>query len=146
MLLLKSKQVPLEFHSEPKLFKKYHKIKYKNMNSSHSVQRGGSSLLFSASSVLTSKQLLVVLKLIKPILKDCGGRVHLPINVDTPLTRKPKDIRMGRGKGPVFDKVFLAKCGSTYFNLYKIKNREAAHLLRSCLAKLAKSKIIISNQ
>lgn len=140
LILLRSKQVPLEFSSNPKKFKKYHKIKFINFISSTSVKRKGASLLINKHVNLSFKQLLVFLKILKPELKKIrGSRVQLPLKLDTILTKKPKDIRMGRGKGAPSEKVFTLKSGSSLFTLYGAQSEKAEIIINSCLPKLNKS-------
>jgi len=148
MLLIKSKQIRLEFSSEPNKFKKYHKIKYSNSITSTSVKLGGISFIFSRHKQLNTKQLLVVLKIIKPMLKNVSssGRIYLPIKVDTIITKKPKDIRMGRGKGAPHEKVFSARAGSPLFKLYNSPAVKAEEINRRCLFKLPKSYSLNSKQ
>src|SRR5688500_18898945 len=118
-MLLRSKQVPLEFHADPRKFKKYHKIKYAQSKIYTSTQVGGTSLIVNENKAFTSKQLLVLLKLLKPLLKTVkSSRVKLSIKLDDVLTKKPKDIRMGRGKGAPTDRVFNLKSGCDLFTLY----------------------------
>ncbi len=142
--LLKSKQIPLEFQSDPKKFKKYHKIKYVNACPDTSLKVGGLSLLINKHLTLTPKQLLVILKLLKPGLKRSAraARINLPIKVDTILTKKPKDIRMGRGKGAPSEKVFLLKAGKSLFTLYGLSALKAIRLCQICAPKLHTSKKI----
>lgn len=138
--LLRSKQIPLEFSSDPQKFKKYHKIKFKTTISSLTVKNLGISLLLHKHTNLTFKQLLVFLKLLKPDLKKIrGGRVDLPLKLDTVLTKKPKDIRMGRGKGAPSEKVFVLKAGRSLFTLYGMSNEMGELIVGSCLPKLSNS-------
>jgi large subunit ribosomal protein L16 len=139
--LLKSKQISLEFQANPKKFKKYHKIKYVNNCKDTSVKFKGISIILHKHRFLTPKQLLIILKLIKPELKRTGktGRVHLPLKVDTILTKKPKDIRMGRGKGAPSEKVFAFKGGQNLFTIFGLSSIAGETLANLCLPKLDNS-------
>jgi ribosomal protein L16/L10AE len=138
--LLRSKQVPLEFSSDPKKFKKYHKIKFINTVTDVTVHQQGIMFLLNKHANLTPKQLLTFLKLLKPELKKVrGARVHLDIKLDTVLTKKPKDIRMGRGKGAPSEKVSVLKAGSNLFTIYGVSHEKAEVILDLCLPKLSKS-------
>jgi ribosomal protein L16/L10AE len=137
-MFLKSKQVPLEFSSLEKKFKKYHKIKYKNQISSIALKRGGSSLLIRDHSSFTPKQLLAIIKILKPALKTAGkqSRVLLDLHVDTIVTKKAKDIRMGRGKGTPSDKVSLKRAGSILQQVFGLSINEATRLNQLCSTKI----------
>lgn len=125
--LLKSKQINLEFQANPKKYKKYYKIKYNIINSAVSSKFGGTGLHFTAHMSMSPAQILVLLKLLKPKLKDAPrSRVALPIlKVDTVVTKKPKDIRMGRGKGVPSEKKYVTNAGSPAFFCYKLTMMDA---------------------
>lgn len=113
-LLIRSKQIPVEFQGEPKKFKKYFKTKFKSIISSQDVKLGGCSFSAARQRSFTLKQLLAVLQQVKPELKKSNrtGRAKLNIHFDTIITKKPKDIRMGRGKGAPTEKVFVLRGGA----------------------------------
>lgn len=138
-ILLKSKQVPLEFQSNPKKFKKFFRIKYKSILPYQSVRCGGQAFATKCQHYFTLKQLLVILKLLKPELKTVNrtGRVALNLNFDTTLTCKPKDIRMGRGKGAPSEKVAVLRGGANVAQLYGISRMRAGLFSKLIISKLA---------
>jgi ribosomal protein L16/L10AE len=142
--LLKSKQLPLEFQSNPKKFKKYHKTKYKVLNKKYSTLNNKAALFsISRHTSLTLKQILVILKLLKPDLKNFrSSRVDFKVKFDTILTKKPKDIRMGRGKGAPSERVFTLQGGKYVFGLYKLPAIESKRILFTCSKKLPGVKLI----
>lgn len=135
---IKSKQIPLEFQSNPKKFKKYHKIKYKvAIRDTTLSDSRGFNYIFTKHTNLDLKQALVILKLLKPYLKDFRrSRLNLNFKLDTILTKKPKDIRMGRGKGAPSERVFTSHAGNTFFSLYGLSTRHAVKLMTACSLKL----------
>lgn len=138
VFLLKSKQLALEFQANSKKFKKYHKIKYKVVTTSILVKNNFGLSLFSKKHLnLNTKQLLTILKIIKPELKSfLMSRINLNFKLDTIITRKPKDIRMGRGKGSPVEKVFSYKAGDVLFTLYGLPTVIGVRVLNTCKLKL----------
>jgi large subunit ribosomal protein L16 len=49
---------------------------------------------------LTSKQIEILYITINKVLKR-SGTIHIPIFPNTPVSKKPNEIRMGKGKGAV---------------------------------------------
>lgn len=145
-MLLKSKQVPIEFPVEPKKFKKYHKIHYKVLKLLSSAKTGGAELVFTKQTVFNFKQLLVILKLLKPTLKlmNKTARVRLIISLDTIITKKAKDIRMGRGKGAPAGRVFSLSGGKALLSLYGLQPHLCKKFLSECNSKLSTSATIIN--
>lgn len=155
MSLLSTKQVPLEFQVEQKKFKKYHKIKYKNIKPYISRQSGGFSLSSQSHLYIYLKKMLAILKTIKPAMKSIknyryNGKkrkclLEFEPNMDSILTKKPKDIRMGRGKGVPSDKVNTYKMGVPLFTLYNLSSEQAAYILASCSKKFSSKSKVITN-
>jgi ribosomal protein L16/L10AE len=137
-ILLKSKQIPLEFQVNPKKFKKYHKIKDKVSNVTTTTKKEvGYAFILNKHTNLNLKQILVILKLLKPALKSFrSSRISLNAKIDTILTKKPKDIRMGRGKGAPAERVCSMRAGKPFFSLYGISSSEANKVMSLCKSKL----------
>lgn len=146
--MLSSKKVPLEFQVNQKKFKKYHKIKIKNSLSSCSVQDRGALFCSSATTNLSIKQLVAVLKIVKPEMKISSkkSRLTLYTKVDTILTHKPKDIRMGRGKGVPIERVAFIQNGQPVFKLRGIKKIDAFSIYKKCIPKFSVKSKFIDNQ
>lgn len=147
--MLSSKKVPLEFQVKPKKFKKYHKIKIKNSFNNYTSKKR--DLIFSASNtcVANGKQLVAVLKIVKPEMKISSKRSRLKLytKVDTILTQKPKDIRMGRGKGVPIDRVALIQNGHTIFKLKGVSSFDTLKIYEKCSPKfVTKIKYINTKQ
>jgi len=110
-------------------FKKYFKIKYKNNNvyEHDLIHFGDFGLKSSGNCNLTSEQLTASLKAIKRVIKKKNFLIikALPFWM---LTRKPRDVRMGRGKGSQAVKVYPLKAGKIIF---EFKNVNETLLLRA---------------
>lgn len=137
--LLRSRQVTFDFQAEPKKFKKYHKIKYKTTKMAISSKIGGLTSMFTKHACLFTQQVLSILKFLKPAMKEHGySRILLPLmRLDTTVTKKPKDIRMGRGKGVPSERCFVTASGSLVASYYGMSILGAKVLSRGCSAKLS---------
>jgi len=72
-----------------------------------------------------------------------GGRVWIRIFPDKPITKKPPEVRMGSGKGDVFEYVAPVKAGRIMFEMGGIDRETALQALRLAAYKLpVKTKII----
>ena len=75
----------------------------------------------------------------RQISRALGKREFLWIRVipDIPVTKKPQEIRMGKGKGTVDHWVAKVKAGQTIFELTYMLPKKAKTLLLSAAKKLA---------
>ena len=72
-----------------------------------------------------------------------GGRLWIRIFPDKPITKKPAEVRMGSGKGDVFEYVAPVKAGRIMFEMSGISRETAFAALRLAAFKLpVKTKII----
>ena len=65
-----------------------------------------------------------------------GGRVWIRIFPDKPITKKPPEVRMGSGKGDVFEYVAPVKAGRVLFEMAGIPKDVAFQALRLAAYKL----------
>lgn len=65
-----------------------------------------------------------------------GGRVWIRIFPDKPITKKPPEVRMGSGKGDVFEYVAPVKAGRVLFEMSGISKEMAFEALRLAAYKL----------
>jgi large subunit ribosomal protein L16 len=92
-------------------FKKYFKIKHFGVITNQSPIRGKIAIQAIESGNFTNNQLEASIKAVKRIVK----KKNFIVVRSTPfrfLTRKPKDVRMGRGKGNQAFKIYPVKVGS----------------------------------
>lgn len=75
-----------------------------------------------------------------------GGRVWIRIFPDKPITKKPPEVRMGGGKGDVYEYVAPVKAGRVMFEMAGIPRETAMEALRLAAYKLpVRTKIIERN-
>src|SRR3989338_2724358 len=66
-----------------------------------------------------------------------GGRVWIRVFPDRPVTKKPLEVRMGRGKGNVEFYVALVQPGSMLYEMEGVKEAEAREAFKLAAAKLS---------
>jgi large subunit ribosomal protein L16 len=73
-----------------------------------------------------------------------GGKVWLKVYPDKPLTKKPAEVRMGKGKGSVEVWVAEVKSGRIMYEITGVAEKLAVEALELAAAKLPiKTKIVI---
>ena len=73
-----------------------------------------------------------------------GGKVWLKVYPDKPLTKKPAEVRMGKGKGSVEVWVAEVKSGRIMYEITGVGEKLAVEALELAAAKLPiKTKIVI---
>lgn len=87
------------------------------------------------SGYITSKQLESARQ---TILKKMNrkGRVWTKIAINKPVTKKPLEVRMGKGKGSLSHRVARVKGGSILFELCGVSKKTAILILRTGGSKL----------
>lgn len=132
----------MQFISKAKKYSKYHNlffkpnIKYFNLKKKNKIWFN-----FTANIILKSLHLKMLINLIKFILKPYKRFLKFKLNIfpDFGKTQKPKDIRMGRGKGEVYMRVVFCKRGMIFLKFKKIKNipmEFVEYLIYECSMKL----------
>lgn len=64
------------------------------------------------------------------------GKVWIRIFPDKPITKKPAEVRMGKGKGAVDHYVAVVRPGRVLFEVANVTREEAQNALRRAAAKL----------
>ncbi|GAB4227669.1 MAG: 50S ribosomal protein L16 [Chlamydiales bacterium] len=64
------------------------------------------------------------------------GKVWLRVFPDKPVTKKPAEVRMGKGKGGVDQWVAVVKPGRILFEVANVSREDAQNALRRAAAKL----------
>ena len=102
------------FTPQKSKYKKYQKGKaYNRINSKivfNQLHFGSVGLKALYFTHLTSKQILTLYKALKKILKK-KGKIKFNIFPHSPISKKPNEIRMGKGKGNINHWVFKVKPG-----------------------------------
>ena len=72
------------------------------------------------------------------ISRACGkkGRISIRKNIFFPVTKKPLEVRMGGGKGPIDNFVCRVKGGDLIFELDNVSNDVAVKALNKAMYKL----------
>lgn len=109
----------MNFFSNPKKFKKYYKNKSNQVNLFSTLKFGTYGLQSKLKTDFTIEQFNLILKLLKKNLKGQNKKntFWLRSFPDTIITKKPKEIRMGRGKGNNLFKIAVLNKGSIFLEM-----------------------------
>lgn len=110
------------------------RIKGKAYRGSH-LDFGDYGLKALEPCLLSSRQIEAARKAIVGRTKR-GGKLWTRIFPDKPITKKPSESEMGRGKGPVDHYVAVVKPGRMIFELAGVDEEVATDALRRAAAKL----------
>ena len=124
-------------------FKKQHKGRI------HGVAKGGSELAFGSFGLkamsperVTARQIEAARRAITRHMKRLG-KLWIRVFPDVPVTKKPAEVRMGKGKGSVEYWVCRVKPGRIMFELDGVKAEIAIQALTLAAAKLpVRTKIV----
>ena len=75
-----------------------------------------------------------------------GGRVWIRIFPDKPVSKKPLEVRMGKGKGNVEFWVALIKPGTVLYEMEGVKEDQAREAFRLAAAKLSVRTTFVTRQ
>ncbi len=76
-----------------------------------------------------------------------GGKLWIRIFPYNPMTKKPLEVRMGKGKGSVEEYVAVVKQGMILFELDQVTEEQAVEALRLGMHKLPiKCKVVIKGE
>ncbi len=126
------------------LFKKYFKIKYKNnkVNQYDSIHFGEWGLKSLGNCNLTAEQLSATIKSIKRVIKKKNFLIVKALPFWS-LTRKPRDVRMGRGKGSPTLKVFPLRAGKIIFEFKAVNEELVLRALKTSSLRLPVKTIVV---
>jgi large subunit ribosomal protein L16 len=125
-------------------FKKYFKIKYKSnkINQYDCIHFGEWGLKSLGNCNLTVEQLSATIKSIKRVIKKKNFLIIKALPFWS-LTRKPRDVRMGRGKGSPTLKVFPLRAGKIIFEFKGVDENLVLRALRTSSLRLPVQTIIV---
>lgn len=136
----------MEFFSDVKKYKKYFKIKYKVILR-YPVLSSSSSFgfLILKSFNMTINQFKICWKTIKRYIKKKNKEIKIRFRVfpDKIITKKPREIRMGRGKGLVFGRIAPVKAGTIILEFSNLSERQAFFLFNKCVKKIPVDTIFV---
>src|SRR5258706_6185635 len=96
---------------------------------------GDYGLVSEGMAQITSRQIEAARRAITHFTAR-GGRIWIRIFPDKPITKKPPEVRMGSGKGDVFEYVAPVKAGRVLFEMAGIPKETAFQALRLAAYKL----------
>ncbi len=96
---------------------------------------GQFGLKAEASERITSRQIESARRAMTRYIKR-GGKIWIRIFPDTPITKKPAEVRMGSGKGSVDHYVAKVKTGAIMFEMDGITEEVAKEAMRLAAHKL----------
>ncbi len=120
------------------------RVKYRKMMRGHmkGVAHAGTKISFGEfglvseeMSWVTSRQIEAARRAITHYTQR-GGRVWIRIFPDKPITHKPAEVRMGSGKGDVYEYVAVVKAGRVLFEMSGVTKNIAQQALRLASHKL----------
>lgn len=123
-----------------KVFKRFKKNPTKFRNPKTRLSFGSVGLRATSAGVLSARAIEATRRSITRTLKR-SGQVYTCVFPDKPITRKPSEVRMGRGKGSVDFWAAYVTPGSVLFEVDGVDPSLAAHAL-----KLGSYKLKISTQ
>jgi large subunit ribosomal protein L16 len=106
--------------------------------------KGCVGLRAAASGRLTSKQLVSIKKIINKIIKK-SGRLIMNLFPHLPVSKKPKEIRMGKGKGNVDRWVSKILAGSLLCEVHTISPSLALAALKAAQIRLPLKTRVVTN-
>lgn len=124
-------------------FKKFFKGRIKGFeHKSNKLIYGSYGLKALEIGRINSKQIEAVRRVLSRKLKRLG-KIHIRIFPNIPVTKKPIEIRMGKGKGSVDNWVAKIKPGQILFEIQGIKDNLCLSALKSAVHKLSVLTVII---
>ena len=107
---------------------------------------GDYALQAQSNERITSRQIEASRQAMTRYIKR-GGKIWIRIFPHTPVTRKPQDVKMGRGKGNPEFFVAKVKAGTVLFEMKGVSEEVAREALRLASHKLpVKTKFITKEQ
>ena len=92
--------------------------------------------------MITSKQIESARQAISRKIKKKGGKIWIKIFPKTPITKKPNEVRMGKGKGNLSHWAAKVRGGSIVFEIGGVNKNVAIKAFKTGGAKLpVKTKI-----
>jgi large subunit ribosomal protein L16 len=127
-------------------FRKHHRGHRRGMaNAGNAVSFGEIGLQATSAAWVDSRQIEAARRAITHHLKR-GGKVWIRIFPDKPVTKKPAEVRMGSGKGPVDRWVAVVKPGRMLFEVAGVRTEVAKEAMRLAAHKLPVATRIVEKE
>ena len=124
-------------------FRKHHRGHRRGMAmTGNEVSFGELGLQATSAVWIDSRQIEAARRAITHHLRR-GGKVWIRIFPDKPVTKKPAEVRMGSGKGPVDRWVAVVKPGRMLFEIAGVREETAREAMRLASHKLPCSTRIV---
>lgn len=125
---------------------KYQKVQRKILcsveSSFKSLKFGRFGLISQESGLLSARQIEACRQVINRSLKR-KGKIWIRAFPDLPITAKPTEVRMGKGKGPVKAWVCSVKKGKVLFELDGVSESKAKEAFQSAKKKLPLRSLLV---
>ena len=124
-------------------FRKHHRGHRRGMaNAGNEVSFGEMGLQATSAAWVDARQIEAARRAITNHLRR-GGKVWIRIFPDKPATKKPAEVRMGSGKGPVDRWVAVVRPGRMLFEIAGVRDEVAREAMRLASHKLPCSTQIV---
>ncbi len=118
-----------------KQFKNLHHLRGKETRGTH-VSFGDYGLMATTSAWLSNREVEAARIALNRFLKR-GGKVWIRIFPDKPITKKPAEVRMGKGKGAPEKWVAVVRAGRILFEVKGVPQNVAEEAMQLAAAKLS---------
>ena len=117
-------------------YRKVHKSRNRGLSYvANQVSFGDFGLKATTHGHLTSRQIEAARRCMSRYAKR-GGKLHIRIFPDKPITKKPLEVRMGSGKGGVEGWVAVVKPGRVLFEIAGVAEADARQAFKLAASKL----------
>jgi len=118
-------------------YRKVHKSRNRGLSYvANQVSFGDFGLKATTHGHLTSRQIEAARRCVSRYVKR-GGKLHIRIFPDKPITKKPIEVRMGNGKGNVEFWVAVVQPGRMLYEIEGLDEKTARQAFRLAAAKLS---------
>ncbi|MCV2528253.1 MAG: 50S ribosomal protein L16 [Candidatus Lightella neohaematopini] len=124
-------------------FKKMHKGRNRGLTINSNINFGCFGMKAINHGRITAKQIESARRVITKIMKR-QGRIWIRIFPDKPITRKPLEVRMGKGKGNVEYWVALVKPGKIIYEISGVTEKIAKEAFKLATTKLPIKTIFVN--
>ena len=104
--------------------------------------KGGTSIAFGDYALMTSEPAWITSRQIEAARRAMtryvrrGGKIWIRVFPDKPITKKPQETRMGKGKGAPEQWVCVVRPGRILFEMEGVNETDAREAMRLAAAKL----------
>jgi large subunit ribosomal protein L16 len=118
-------------------FRKQHKGRNRGLSYvANQVSFGEFGLKATTHGHLTSRQIEAARRCVSRYVKR-GGKLHIRVYPDKPISKKPIEVRMGNGKGNVEYWVAVVQPGRMLYEIEGLDEKTAREVFRLAAAKLS---------